>query len=475
MQIMKRTLLLALTSLAALLATSCQKDDLGRILTATIEQYESNDKSATKAYINADNYACWEAGDLVNINGTQCTVSFEEGTQGAANSAKIDGTSLPTDQALMAFYPADRIDGTTVSFPQVQNYRENNGHQLIDNPMAAYCPADGTELRFRNLAALLKVTITAPSTQDLSLNTILVKGDDDQMLWGRSQLTLDYQNKPMLSKVTEGGTNVCLSFENHPVVISAGNSKSFYIVVPAGSDFFNFTIHVVTSQKVIYKKESKINQTLPRNHIGALTYTPADDDAVVGPAIFYTGNIAGFNSNAFGGAQVLFSEGGLLLFDRAVTTIGENAFPYCKGLTSITLPERVTTIGNYAFSYCSGLTSISLPSTLTTIGDYAFFDCSGLTSITLPEGVTTIGDDAFSSCSGLTSITLPATLTTIGDYAFYGCSSLARVNCYAQNSPSLGFFVFQDIPSKAVLHIPNGSIYPVKWVSCFGGGVYHDL
>ena len=60
---------------------------------------------------------------------------------------------------------------------------------------------------------------------------------------------------------------------------------------------------------------------------------------------------------------------------RPVTCIGDNAFCYCTGLTSITLPEGCTTIGYYAFSGCTSLTSITLPNSITTIGDRAFQDC----------------------------------------------------------------------------------------------------
>lgn len=63
----------------------------------------------------------------------------------------------------------------------------------------------------------------------------------------------------------------------------------------------------------------------------------------------------------------------------------------------------VTSIGNSAFFYCSGLTSITIPEGVTSIGDGAF-EYSGLTSITIPESVTSIGNDAFSGCSGLTSV-----------------------------------------------------------------------
>ncbi len=81
----------------------------------------------------------------------------------------------------------------------------------------------------------------------------------------------------------------------------------------------------------------------------------------------------------------------------------------------------VTSIGDYAFVFCSGLTSITIQNNVTSIGDYAFVYCSGLTSVTIPNSVTSIGDWAFRSCTGLTSITIPNSVTSIGGYVFYGC------------------------------------------------------
>ena len=41
---------------------------------------------------------------------------------------------------------------------------------------------------------------------------------------------------------------------------------------------------------------------------------------------------------------------------------------------------------------------------VTSIGDRAFYYCSGLTSVTIPNGVTSIGGSAFYGCTGLTSV-----------------------------------------------------------------------
>ena len=111
----------------------------------------------------------------------------------------------------------------------------------------------------------------------------------------------------------------------------------------------------------------------------------------------------------------------------SVTSIGDWAFSYCTGLTSITIPNSVTSIGDYAFWDCYGLTSVTIPNSVTSIGDYVFSYCTGLTSITIPNSVTSIGDGAFSGCSGLTSITIPNSVTSIGELAFDECSGLTSI------------------------------------------------
>ena len=105
-----------------------------------------------------------------------------------------------------------------------------------------------------------------------------------------------------------------------------------------------------------------------------------------------------------------------------VTSIGEEAFRGCYGLTSIAIPFSVTSIGSSAFSGCRGLTSVTIPNSVTNIGGSAFQDCYGLTSITIPNSVTSIGSYAFKGCSGLTSVTIPNSVTSFGIDVFYGTS-----------------------------------------------------
>ena len=103
-------------------------------------------------------------------------------------------------------------------------------------------------------------------------------------------------------------------------------------------------------------------------------------------------------------------------------------------ITELVIPEGVTSIGNNAFNDCDGLTSINIPNSVTSIGQYAFNDCDGFTSLTIPNSVTSIGQYAFNGCDGLTSLTIPNSVTSIGQYAFNNCSGLASINVESGNS-----------------------------------------
>ena len=215
-----------------------------------------------------------------------------------------------------------------------------------------------------------------------------------------------------------------------------------------------------------------------------------------------------------------------IIIEDGVTSIGRNAFGYCRGLMSVTIPNSVTSIekmafsgcssltpvhitdleawckiafedsesnplsyahhlylngeeirklvipntltsiGNYTFCGCNEIVSVTIPNSVTSIGDGAFYGCSGLTSVNIPNSVTTIGSRAFSSCSGLTSVTIPNSVINIGDNAFQYCSGLISVTI-PNSVTSIGNYAFQDCSGLTSVTIPNS-------VTSIGGSAFQD-
>jgi hypothetical protein len=72
--------------------------------------------------------------------------------------------------------------------------------------------------------------------------------------------------------------------------------------------------------------------------------------------------------------------------------------------------------------------NFEIPNSVTSIGDRAFAFCSGLTSITIPNSVMSIGEGVFTGCNGLTYITINATTPPyLGSDAFVNTHADLRI------------------------------------------------
>ena len=68
--------------------------------------------------------------------------------------------------------------------------------------------------------------------------------------------------------------------------------------------------------------------------------------------VTYKGDYSNSFNNEYTGDVIIPSTVTYKSKSLTVTTIGDQAFAYCDGLTSITIPNSVTSIGNGAFYYC---------------------------------------------------------------------------------------------------------------------------
>ena len=242
------------------------------------------------------------------------------------------------------------------------------------------------------------------------------------------------------------------------------------------------TAHDFEVDGIYYNITDATNKTVEVTYRGGYSYEYSDE---------YTGNIVIPESVACDGN--IYS----------VTSIGYEAFAYCRGLTSVEIGNSVTSIGEMAFWSCDGLASIVvdgnnttydsrencnaiietetntlilgcnntvIPNSVTSIGYGAFDGCKGLTSIEIPNSVTSIGEEAFSCCTGLTSIEIPNSVTSIGDLAFYGT---AWYNNLPDGVVYAGRVLYEykgTMPANTSIVIKEGtvSISDYAFLSCYG-------
>ena len=195
-----------------------------------------------------------------------------------------------------------------------------------------------------------------------------------------------------------------------------------------------------------------------------------------------------YDETKLGNQAPVFMNGNLIeiIIPDNVTSIGENAFVGCSGLTNVTIGNGITsivqvftncsnltnvTIGNSvtsiglnAFNNCTSFTSITIPDSVTSIGQCAFMDCTSLTNVTIPNSVTSIVNAAFFRCTSLTSVTIGNGVTSIGASAFEGCNNLTSIVSNAMTAPTITNTVFKDINTDGTLTVPVDSTGYDAWM-----------
>lgn len=172
---------------------------------------------------------------------------------------------------------------------------------------------------------------------------------------------------------------------------------------------------------------------------GYYTYSVSQEEAVITKC----------NTSISGNVTIPSTLGGY-----PVTGIGYRAFYNCKSITSLTIPDSVTSLGNDAFQYCTGMTGVKLGKGITAISEIAFYGCTGLKSVTIPDSVTVIGKNAFYNCTNLTTVDLGNGLTTISNQAFYKCTGLTGLK-FPSSLQSIGMFAFYHCESLRSVVIPD--------------------
>ncbi|MBR5640376.1 MAG: leucine-rich repeat protein [Muribaculaceae bacterium] len=236
--------------------------------------------------------------------------------------------------------------------------------------------------------------------------------------------------------------------DEESVVVTFEESDNDSTINYSTNNYSNLDGELVIPERVEYKSKSYLVTSIGDNAFKGCTGLTGE--------LTIPSSVTEIGNNAFEGCTRLTGE---LTIPNSVTRIGSSAFSGCTGLTGkLTTPNSVIEIGSSAFKGCTGLTGeLTISDSVIVIGNGAFEGCTGFTGeLTLPNSVIVIGDDAFNGCTGLTGeLTIPNSVIEIGDSAFEGCTGLTGELTIPNSVTSIGHAAFEGCTGLTKVTIPN--------------------
>lgn len=255
----KQTWKLAALSLAALATIhGCSNDDFDNassqgqtVITAGFEQPGANTRTAVNS-----NQVVWLRGDAFKLFYTQAGGSdgssvFTTSDDTKQTSASFTGTALPAGAtATYAVYPAANVSSLSSSTVTMTLPATFAASEASNGPMVANAGSDYTNLSFKHLCGLLKLTVTNLPT---SAKQFVVSATEN--IAGTATADLS-QNNPALTLNTSGASS---SVTVTSIDVDAnGTQQTFYIPIPVGT-YTNLTAKITdASGAAIAKYKDKV-------------------------------------------------------------------------------------------------------------------------------------------------------------------------------------------------------------------------
>ena len=501
-----------LMALVALLA-SCQRE-LDRAgepeMKASVEE-EPETRTSISVISSGTGTIYWSPSDKIDVFfGTKKATYTSQNTSNARTatfktSSSISGSDLSSTN-IWGLYPSNNsssCNGSAIS-TTLPSTQYGVAGTFDNGPFPAIAHGTSTSLQFYNVCGGIKFNMVYDD-----IKKVTFRGNNNEDLAGKVSISL--VNGLPKATIVNGVKEITLTPKTGSTFTQGAD---YYITLLSGTLSNGFTMTFTTTDgSVAYFNNTEVPVTIKRSVFSRKSnvdvYASFGDGRQPNNVFYYTtedaNGITPSRTKVFG-ADIVSNEyvggRGIITFDGEMKSIGERAFYYCAGLTSIAIPNSVTGIGMDAFYSCFRLTSVVIPNSVTDIGTNPFSACSGLTSILIdsgnsaydsrnscnaliktdtnelisgcmntiiPNSVTGIGNKAFYYCYRLTSINIPDSVTSIGDSAFSFCSGLTSI-VIPNSVLSIGGYAFGYCGGLTSITIPDSvtDIGPNPFPSCDG-------
>ena len=347
--------LLILAAIVTFLMAGCKKD------TTTLKARISPFSNESKVYIYGTSTPRWETGDLVNVNGTPCTVSV---------STTTSTIEAPTSNAYQAVYPNDLVatngnqlgnSTVTLNIPRVQAYETTTNGQVVKAPMGAFV-SGSSNLQFTNMGALLAIAVKNDKSDrnNLVIDSIAVQtvGTSPVLLWGTATVNdTSAQRAYEISSTGLSETEIAdhriislakLSEQGNLDTLVTNETKTFYLYVPSVSgsidNRYKITIYSHIGGTVyIYEKEQSNagSGNVGLSQYAAVPYMTNSATETAQADTWIAGSIHSFFSDQGNNSRhkVMFAQGNLVWTGSSSYATGEYSFHTSQEtslLTSVT-------------------------------------------------------------------------------------------------------------------------------------------
>ena len=286
---MKKTIqVIAFLAMGAALLVSCGKEEKlsSRTIRATMEQGEG------KTYLDLNGLGIkWESSEAIYVSngawGTEYTLQSGANTT-SGEFACGEGEEVYGD-LMHAFYPTDLCQSFNNGVPQVnisntQNYDATK--HLVGFPMYAHFNANNaSEVHFKNLCGVLKITMQKADTKIASINIAT-----DRQIAGILPVKDTVENTTTgdtVYKVNAGAestNNASVTLQCPKTGIDIAQATDFYIYLPAGEyEVFRITVSTTDGERCIFRTTDAIPTVrIQRNKIHTLSFSDEDLDFKIG-------------------------------------------------------------------------------------------------------------------------------------------------------------------------------------------------